>query len=181
VETPLVKGRRADARRNRARLLAAAEDVFAAAGPDASTERIAAAAGVGIGTLFRHFPTKESLLEAVFVERLNRLIDEAAELAGAADAGSAFFTFFRSVLEQAHSKGAIADALEHAGVDLKHSMAEVKARLNERMERLLVQAQRAARFARTSASPKCWRYWSAPRARWSNLATTPSVRRARFR
>lgn len=143
VETPLVKGRRADARRNRARLLAVAEEVFADDGPSASTERIAAAAGVGIGTLFRHFPTKESLLEAVFIERLSRLVEDADALGSADDAGLAFFTFFRSVLEQAQSKGAIADALEHAGVDLKHSMAEVKANLNERMERLLVRAQAA--------------------------------------
>ncbi|HET6318137.1 MAG TPA: helix-turn-helix domain-containing protein, partial [Chloroflexota bacterium] len=124
-------------------LLAAAEDVFASRGPSASTEDIAAAAGVGIGTVFRHFPTKEGLLEAVFVERLRRLIDDARELASAPDAGQAFFTFFRSVLDQAHSKSAIADALAHAGIDLKDRMPEVKAELNEGLEALLVRAQRA--------------------------------------
>jgi AcrR family transcriptional regulator len=134
---------RADARRNRARLLAVAEDVFATRGPSASTEDIAAAAGVGIGTLFRHFPTKEALLEAVFVERLQRLIDDARELAGAADAGQAFFTFFRSVLDQASSKSAIADALSHAGIDLKSSMAQAKADFNAGLETLLVRAQQA--------------------------------------
>jgi AcrR family transcriptional regulator len=63
---------RADARRNRERLLSAADLVFAERGPGASTEEVARRAGVGIGTVFRHFPTKESLLEAVFVDRLRR-------------------------------------------------------------------------------------------------------------
>ena len=113
VQTPLVKGLRADARRNRARLLAVAEDVFATRGTSASTEDIAAAAGVGIGTLFRHFPTKEALLEAVFVERLRCLADDANRLANAPDAGQAFFVFFRSVLNQARGKSAIADCRYH--------------------------------------------------------------------
>ena len=60
---------RADARRNQARVLAAAEAVFAAKGTAASTEEIARQAGVGIGTVFRHFPTKQALLEAVLVGR----------------------------------------------------------------------------------------------------------------
>jgi len=142
VETPVVKGLRADAWRNRARLLAVAEDVFASRGPSASTEDIAVAAGVGIGTVFRHFPTKEALLEAVFVERLQRLIDDARQLSSAPDAGQAFFIFFRSVLDQAHSKSAIADALAHAGIDLKDSMAGVKEDLNAGLNALLVRAQR---------------------------------------
>jgi AcrR family transcriptional regulator len=134
---------RADARRNRARLLAVAEDVFAAQGPSASTEDIAAAAGVGIGTLFRHFPTKEALLEAVFLERLRSLAVEAHALAARPDAGEAFFTFFRDVLAHSRSKSAIADALASAGLDLKHTAAEVKDQLNSGLEQLLSSAQRA--------------------------------------
>jgi len=143
AEAPVVKPLRADARRNRARLLAVAEDVFAAQGPSASTEDIAAAAGVGIGTLFRHFPTKEALLEAVFVERLRRLAEDANRLAEAPDAGQSFFTFFRSVLDQARGKSAIADALSHAGIDLKHTFADVKDDLNSGLECLLLNAQQA--------------------------------------
>jgi AcrR family transcriptional regulator len=134
---------RADARRNRARLLAVAENVFAAQGPSASTEDIAAAANVGIGTLFRHFPTKEALLEAVFVERLRHLAEDANHLASAPDSGEAFFSFFRSVLDQAKGKSAIADALSHAGIDVKHSLADVKNDLNLGLERLLLNAQHA--------------------------------------
>jgi AcrR family transcriptional regulator len=143
VETPLVKNGRADARRNRARLLAVAEDVFAARGPAASTEDIAAAAGVGIGTLFRHFPTKEALLEAVFVERLRRLADEANRLASQPDDGQAFFTFFHDVLAQARGGTAMADALSNAGVDLAHTAADVKRDLTQGLEHLLSSAQQA--------------------------------------
>ena len=64
---------RADARRNRARLLEVADRVFTERGVGAPTEEVARAAGVGIGTVFRHFPTKEALLEAVYVARLRRL------------------------------------------------------------------------------------------------------------
>ena len=70
---------RADALRNRARIVETARDVFAARGADASLEEIARAAGVGIGTLYRHFPTREALVEAVFrdgVEQLQALADE---------------------------------------------------------------------------------------------------------
>lgn len=143
VETPVVKRLRADARRNRARLLAVAEDIFATRGLTVSTEEIAAAAGVGIGTLFRHFPTKEALLEAVFVERLSALADEANALALAPEPGEVFVAFIRDVLLQARSKSAIADALASAGVDLQHTAADVKAELNSALERLLSNAQRA--------------------------------------
>jgi AcrR family transcriptional regulator len=134
---------RADARRNRARLLAVAEDAFATQGVDASTEDIARAAGVGIGTLFRHFPTKEALLEAVFVDRLRRLADQADQLSASAEPGQAFFAFFRDVVEQARSKSAIGDALANAGVDLEHTAADVKHALRSALERLLTRAQQA--------------------------------------
>src|ERR1700680_1105959 len=92
---------RADAQRNRARLLDVAEVVFASKGIAASTEEIAREAGVGIGTVFRHFPTKEALLEAVFVRRLEQLAAHADALADAYDPGAAFFTFFSHVVELA--------------------------------------------------------------------------------
>ena len=64
---------RADARRNRAAILAAAEAVFAEQGTSAPTEEVAARAGVAIGTVFRHFPTKDALLAAMMKELLARL------------------------------------------------------------------------------------------------------------
>jgi AcrR family transcriptional regulator len=109
---------RADARRNQARVLDAAEAVFAAKGTAASTEEIARQAGVGIGTVFRHFPTKQALLEAVFASRLQRLANEVDALAAAEDPSVALFSFFTGVVDQAATKLALVDALAAAGVDV---------------------------------------------------------------
>ncbi|NUP32952.1 MAG: TetR/AcrR family transcriptional regulator [Streptomycetaceae bacterium] len=72
---------RADARRNRERILAEAEEAVAESGADASFEEIARRAGVGSATLHRHFPTRQSLLEAVFRERVEALCAHADTLA----------------------------------------------------------------------------------------------------
>ena len=72
---------RGDALANRARILAAAETVFGANGELGSTEAVAERAGVGIATVFRHFPTKEALIEATLVRQFNRLDERATKLA----------------------------------------------------------------------------------------------------
>src|SRR5215471_15217834 len=74
---------RADARRNRSRVLEAAIAAFAAEGLSVPVHEIARRAGVGTGTVSRHFPTKESLFEAVFLDRMERLADRAHVLAEA--------------------------------------------------------------------------------------------------
>src|ERR1041384_4997680 len=71
---------RADAVRNRERVLEAAKLVFSAGGPDASLEAVARQAGVGIGTLYRHFPTREALYEAVYRREVDQLADLAEQL-----------------------------------------------------------------------------------------------------
>jgi len=71
---------RADARRNREKLLVAAVELFADAGEDVALEAIAERAGVGIGTLYRHFPTREALAEAAYRNEVQRLCDAAGEL-----------------------------------------------------------------------------------------------------
>src|SRR5216684_5644043 len=71
---------RADAVRNRERVLAAAKAVFSAGGSDASLEAVARHAGVGIGTLYRHFPTREALFEAVYRREVEQLADLAEQL-----------------------------------------------------------------------------------------------------
>jgi len=71
---------RADAVRNRERVLEAAREVFSAGGADASLEAVARAAGVGIGTLYRHFPTREALFEAVYRREVQHLADLAEHL-----------------------------------------------------------------------------------------------------
>src|SRR5205814_7441463 len=110
---------RADARRNRCRILEAAESVFAGKGMGASTDEVASAAGVGIGTVFRHFPTKAALLEALLVSKLRRLVDEAEALCSSEDPRGALFAFFTRMLEQSSSKKAFADALAAAGIDVR--------------------------------------------------------------
>src|SRR5437773_4780199 len=80
---------RADAVRNRERVLEAAKAVFSAGGPDASLEAVAKRAGVGIGTLYRHFPTREALFEAVYrreVEQLSELAEQLTSAAAPVDA-----------------------------------------------------------------------------------------------
>ncbi|HEU5030680.1 MAG TPA: helix-turn-helix domain-containing protein [Spirillospora sp.] len=134
---------RADAQRNRAKVLAAAEDVFAAQGTSASTEEVARRAGVGIGTVFRHFPTKESLLEAVLVALLDRLAGEARELASAADPGAAFFGFFARVVSQAATKQAVTEALAEAGVDAREATGRTGPDVKDAIGTLLERAQRA--------------------------------------
>ncbi|WP_156037645.1 TetR/AcrR family transcriptional regulator, partial [Glycomyces tenuis] len=111
---------RADARRNRERILAAAEAVFDAKGPEASTEAVAGEAGVAVGTVFRHFPTKPDLVEAVFIGRLRRLAERARELADSPDPGGAFFGFLETWAELAATKHAFADALAATGLSLIH-------------------------------------------------------------
>ncbi|WP_163569095.1 TetR/AcrR family transcriptional regulator [Fodinicola feengrottensis] len=103
---------RADARRNRLRVLAAAEEVFAEQGLAVPLDEIARRAGVGAGTVYRHFPTKEALFEAVVAERVQGLLGDGEALLATPDAGAAFFEFFTRKIEQASLNKALVDALE---------------------------------------------------------------------
>jgi AcrR family transcriptional regulator len=91
---------RADATRNRSSLLAAAVEVFAEQGVDAPVAAIAQRAGLGKGTVFRHFPTKDDLIAAIVLDRVTRLTELAAELAEAPDAGEAVLEFLRCAARQ---------------------------------------------------------------------------------
>ncbi|MBO0841350.1 MAG: TetR/AcrR family transcriptional regulator, partial [Sciscionella sp.] len=133
---------RSDARRNRQRLLEVADEVFTTEGMSVPTEEIAKRAGVGVGTLFRHFPTKGALLEAVFVQRLGRLVDRAKELDDG-DPAEAFFTFLAENLDHAATKNAYVDALTEAGVDVGEAMGSIQRDLLDAFATLLDKAQRA--------------------------------------
>lgn len=132
---------RADARRNRARILAAAEAVFAEKGSAASTEEVAERAGVAIGTVFRHFPAKQDLLRAIMKDLLARLTEEATALASGGAPGTALFTFFTRLVEQAAHKRTVIELLTEAGTDL--SMADAVRPLREQVAVLLDRSQRA--------------------------------------
>ncbi|MEU4694002.1 helix-turn-helix domain-containing protein [Actinoplanes sp. NPDC023714] len=101
---------RADARRNYDALLAAARDVFAERGADASLEEIAKRAGVGIGTLYRNFPARQDLFEAVYVDEINQLA-AAAEAAAALPAWEALRAWLQRFVAYAVTKRAIIDVL----------------------------------------------------------------------
>jgi AcrR family transcriptional regulator len=101
---------RADARRNRERLLAAAETAFNAQGADASLDDIARAAGVGNATLYRHFPTRAKLLEAVYEQRIDELGTVAAELAQSAAPARALHEWLRAVVAHVTDRRVLTDA-----------------------------------------------------------------------
>ena len=82
----VVRGLRADARRNREAVIAAAKKLFADQGLDAQMPDVAKAAKVGVGTVYRHFPTKEDLIAAMAAERFERLAEKAVEGLEAEDA-----------------------------------------------------------------------------------------------
>jgi AcrR family transcriptional regulator len=83
VEQLLTRPKRADARRNYEKVLAAAREAFAEGGEATALEEIARRAGVGIGTLYRHFPNRQALLEALYVGEVEEICRSAAELEGA--------------------------------------------------------------------------------------------------
>lgn len=117
--------RRADARRNRERILQAAFEAFAAEGHLVPLDDIARRAGVGAGTVYRNFPTKEALFRAVVTARLEQIADEARALGDAADPAAAFYGFVTLVVERAMFNHAVCEALaaDMGGFDA-HGMDE---------------------------------------------------------
>jgi AcrR family transcriptional regulator len=134
---------RADARRNRARLLEAAEAVFADAGASASTEEISRRAGVGVGTLFRHFPTKDALVQAIVLARVTRLADEADALATAGDPATAFFAFFARTVAESEAKQTYSALLSEGFVDVARVAPDLQQRLRGSIGKLLEGAEQA--------------------------------------
>jgi AcrR family transcriptional regulator len=102
---------RADAVRNRERVLEAAKAVFSAGGPDASLEAVARQAGVGIGTLYRHFPTREALFEAVYRREVEQLAELAEQLKSEAAPVEGLRRWLRSNIELVATKKGMLAAL----------------------------------------------------------------------
>ncbi len=157
---------RADARRNLELVLDAAEQAFAASGPDASIDEIARLAGVGHGTVFRRFPTKDDLMYAVIERHVGQLAALAEEALASDDPGEAFFDFARRAAELGMTTPGLHKCVVHCGE--KPGAAE----LEELGNKLVARAQRAGtvrrdvkpadvqllvRSALTSAPPGQWR------------------------
>jgi AcrR family transcriptional regulator len=134
---------RADAERNRQRLLEVAQAVFAAEGLAVPIDEIARRAGLGVGTLYRHFPTKEALFEAIVVGRLESMVAYGDERIEAPETGSAFFDFLGRMVEEGAAKRDFTDALASTGVDLTKVLGGLKKELARIMGVLLKRAQAA--------------------------------------
>lgn len=106
---------RADARRNREKVLRAARETFAESGYEVPLDEIAVRAGVGAGTVYRHFPSKEALFEAVTRARVEDLIADAQQRAAAAEPGPAFFGFLLRLADEAAAKRDLPQAIAVPG------------------------------------------------------------------
>jgi AcrR family transcriptional regulator len=133
---------RSDAKRNLDRLLAAASECFAEQGVDASIDEIARRAGVGHGTVFRRFPTKEALLVAVMLERLRDLTRAAEGALEDPEPGPAFERFFRLAAQVYAQNRAIVEGFERC------VETEEVAALKVAVGRLVWRAQRAGALRR---------------------------------
>lgn len=109
-QTLLARPMRADARRNYERVLAAAREAFAEGGESTALEEIARRAGVGIGTLYRHFPNRQALLEALYLNEVEQVCQSAAQLDGA-DPWEALTSWFERVMAYLATKRALVDEL----------------------------------------------------------------------
>lgn len=134
---------RADARRNRAKVLEVARQVFSTEGTGVPLDDIAEKAGVGAGTVYRHFPTKESLIQAVLLSRVEGLADRARALSESQPPDRALEMFIYDMLYEGGEKRDLIDALIDIGVDPDTSLAGAHAELQRVMEILLERAQRA--------------------------------------
>ena len=102
---------RSDALQNRERLLEVAARAFAEEGLDAAPVSIARQAGVGVGTLYRHFPTREALIDAAYQHELSRVCDKAAELLARHTAAAATRAWMGYFLDYATAKRGMSEAL----------------------------------------------------------------------
>jgi AcrR family transcriptional regulator len=132
---------RADAIRNRERVLEAAKAVFSQGGPEASLEAVARRAGVGIGTLYRHFPTREALYEAVYRREVEQLVELAKDLDGRMAPVEALRCWLRAGVEFMATKKGMSAALALAAHGSSELMAYSLDRLTRAIGHLL---QRAA-------------------------------------
>jgi len=144
---------RADAVRNRERLLEAAKAVFSAGGPEASLEAVAKRAGVGIGTLYRHFPTREDLYEAVYRREVEHLADLAEQLKTATEPAEALHRWLRSNVEFVATKKGMATALALAAHRPSELIAFSFDRLSKAVGALLDRAVSAGQI-RADISPE---------------------------
>jgi AcrR family transcriptional regulator len=134
---------RADARRNRERVLEAAHELFADRGLSVPLDEIARRAGVGPGTVHRHFPTKESLFAAAVVDRVERVVESARALSDAEDPGAALIDMLTRMLDEGLASHELKAALAGTDFDLRTAAPNVSGDLRRALGVLLSRAQEA--------------------------------------
>ncbi len=134
---------RADARRNHERLLTVARAVFAERGTDASLEDVARRAGVGIGTLYRHFPNRDALVSAVFEDAVGDLLRRSRELLRAPEPCAALVTWLRETVTHAGEYRGLARSLMSVSYGTTSALARCSDPIREAGGALLARAQQA--------------------------------------
>jgi AcrR family transcriptional regulator len=172
---------RRDAVRNRQLLVSAGRDVFAERGADASLEEIARRAGVGIGTLYRHFPTREALVEVIFEEHIEMVVAAADRGTKAEDAWAGLVGFLEQVLElQARN-------LPLRDVFLRHPtgegrIAEQRRRIGLLLRRLVARARKQGTLrADFTAGDLSFALWSFSPLLEASAASAPNAWRRHLR
>jgi AcrR family transcriptional regulator len=137
---------RADAVRNRERILEAATTLMAVHGIDVPIDDIADLAQVGVGTVYRNFPTKGALFEALLLARITPLVAAARTAAAADEPGEAFVAFVRNLCDEFADFKALADAMVESGVDLSATKSQISGELIDAVSLLLERAQVSGRI-----------------------------------
>jgi AcrR family transcriptional regulator len=152
VEPLLDKPLRADAQRNREQLISVAGRAFAERGVDTSLEEIAKQAGVGIGTLYRHFPTRHALIEAVYRQEVEVLCGGVDELLATLPADQALDEWMQRFIGYVAIKRGLMSALKEVVAADSEVFARSRAQMNEAVAKL-VGAAVAAGAIRADAEP----------------------------
>lgn len=134
---------RSDAARNRAKVLEVAYETFAADGLSVPIDEIARRAGVGAGTVYRHFPTKEDLFRAVIQDRLRHIVDKGHELLATDDRGEALYQFVRFMVLESAVDQSLVDALAGFQIDLADAAPGAEEAFLGVLGELVTAAQRA--------------------------------------
>ncbi|HLV99955.1 MAG TPA: helix-turn-helix domain-containing protein [Ktedonobacterales bacterium] len=143
TSTTTQRAMRADARQNYEKLVKAATDAFAEHGSDAALDDIARRAGVGIGTLYRHFPTRQELIEATFCDQMDTLVAQAEELLKHPNPAEAFDIWLHALLTQSRVCRCLAASVTIALLDENSAVSAAGKAKSKAAAALLERAQQA--------------------------------------
>jgi AcrR family transcriptional regulator len=155
--TPEPTTKRADARRNREKLLAAAGELFATVGTEASLDAVAKRAGVGIGTLYRNFPTRDALVEAAYRAEVEHLCEAAAELLAAHPADVALAGWMDRFVAYAAAKKGMKGALTQLSAGGSEVFAETRVQIIAAIGQLLAAGVEAGVLRSDVTADDVWR------------------------